>query len=122
MGLIACACMASHEELSHWQDVLDDELHACLSLDHSVGHIIELDPSARPPNRPVFRLSESNEKEVFAAVNELLAKDLTEATEPSTSPYGAPEYLVCDQEGWLPAHVHQLPCVQQTDYSKVLSA
>jgi Reverse transcriptase (RNA-dependent DNA polymerase) len=90
--------IAVQEELNNWQDVLVEELPAGLPPDRGVGHTIELEAGARPPYRPMYRLSPAEQKEVERCVRELLSKGLIE---PSTSPYGAPILFVTKEDGSL---------------------
>jgi hypothetical protein len=52
---------------------------------------IELEPGARPPFRPMYRLSPAERNEVKSYVKGLLVKSLIQ---PATSPYGAPILFV----------------------------
>lgn len=62
------------------------------------GHTIPLEPGAKAPFRPMFRLSPKEMDEVERQVTELLKHGLIE---PSSSPYGAPILFVGKKDGTL---------------------
>ena len=63
-----------------------------------VSHTIPTEPGAKPPFRPMYRLSPLELAEVERQVKELLLNNLIE---PSTSPYGAPILFVGKKDGTL---------------------
>jgi len=75
-----------------------DSLPEGLPPDRDIAHTIELEPGAKPPFRPMYRLSRLDLKEVEATVADLLAKGLIQ---PSTSPFGAPILFVKKKSGEL---------------------
>jgi len=62
------------------------------------GHTIPLEPHAKPPFRPMFRLSPKELEEVERQVKELLRHGLIE---PSSSPFGASVLFVAKKDGSL---------------------
>lgn len=85
-------------EVAGFSDVLVDELPAGLPPDRGIGHTIQLEPGARAPFRPMYRLSRDELKAAEVSVKDLLLKGLIE---PSTSPYGAPILFVTKKDGSL---------------------
>ena len=63
-----------------------------------VAHTIPLEPGAKPPWRPMFRLSPAELAEVEKQVKGLLSQGLIQ---PSTSPFGAPILFVGKKDGTL---------------------
>jgi hypothetical protein len=57
-----------------------------------------IDPGARPPSRPLYRLSQSEREEALRQTKLLLDKGVIQ---PSTSPYGAPILFVHQKDGSL---------------------
>lgn len=84
--------------LSQFSEVLVDSLPPGLPPDRGIGHTIELEPGARAPFRPMYRLSPSEVEAAKAAVKDLLSKGLIES---SSSPYGAPILFVTKKDGSL---------------------
>ena len=69
-----------------------------LPPDRGLGHAIITEPGAKPPFRPMYRLSPLEMEEVERQVKSLLAAGLIE---PSTSPYGASVLFVNKPDGSL---------------------
>jgi hypothetical protein len=65
---------------------------------NKVHECIELEPEARPPNRPAFRLPMCQRQEVEKRVEELLQSG---GIQPSSSEYGAPVLFVPKPDGTL---------------------
>jgi hypothetical protein len=65
---------------------------------NAVRECIELEPEARPPNRPAFRLSMPQRQEVEKRVAELLESG---GVQPSRSEFGAPVLFVPKPDGTL---------------------
>jgi hypothetical protein len=65
---------------------------------NSVRECIELEPEARPPNRPAFRLSMPQRQEVEKRVAELFESG---GIQPSRSEFGAPVLVVHKPDGTL---------------------
>ena len=84
--------------LSEYQDVFPDDLPHGLPPARAIDHKIELQPGTSPPNRPVYRMSQSELQEVKRQLEELISKGFIQ---PSTSPYGAPILFVKKKDGTL---------------------
>ena len=84
--------------LEKYKDVFPDELPPGLPPDRGIGHTIPLIPGAKPPSRPLYRLSPLEMEEVKRQVKDLLAKGFIE---PSKSPFGAPVLFVAKPGGAL---------------------
>ena len=69
-----------------------------LPPDRPVSHTIPTEPGAKPPFRPLIRLSPAEMAEVERTVSELLKNGLIE---PSISPFGAPVFFVGKKDGSL---------------------
>lgn len=69
-----------------------------LPPERNIGHTIRTEPGAKPPFRPMYRLSPLELAEVERQVKALLAEGLIE---PSSSPYGAPILFVNKPDGSL---------------------
>ena len=65
-------------------------------LRDDMPEVIPTDPTKSIPNRPMFRYSPTEDKEIQAQVKALLEQGLIR---PSTSPYGAPVLLVSKPDG-----------------------
>jgi hypothetical protein len=77
-----------HSLLQEFADVFPDDVPGLPPDRPGVAHTIPLiDPHAKPPSRPFYRLSRSEVMEAERQVKLLLEKKFIE---PSTSPYGAP--------------------------------
>jgi hypothetical protein len=66
--------------------------------DRNLAHTIPTEPGAKPPFRPLYRLSPLEMEEVEKNVKDLLLRGVIE---PSTSPYGAPIIFVDKPDGSL---------------------
>jgi hypothetical protein len=75
-----------------------DELPKFKSVGRKVPHTIELEPGAKPPCRPMYRLSQPEMAELKKQITELLAKGYIE---PSTSNFGSPVLFVRKKDGSL---------------------
>ncbi|KAJ9521397.1 hypothetical protein QJQ45_001225 [Haematococcus lacustris] len=69
-----------------------------LPPERNIAHTIPLEPGAKPPFRPMYRMSPAELAEVEKQIKELLALGLIE---PSSSPYGAPVLFVTKEDGSL---------------------
>ncbi|KAJ9524664.1 hypothetical protein QJQ45_024262 [Haematococcus lacustris] len=69
-----------------------------LPPERNIAHTIPLEPGAKPPFRPMYRMSPAELAEVEKQIKELLALGLIE---PSSSPYGAPVLFVTKTDGSL---------------------
>ena len=84
------------EFLSQFSDVFSDSLPSELPPERSEDHAIDLIPGTSPPNRPPYRVSAAQQKEIMSQVNELLEKGLIQ---PSSSPFCSPVLLVQKKDG-----------------------
>jgi hypothetical protein len=84
--------------LTEFQDVFPEELPNELPPDRGVHHTIPLEENAKPPFRPLYRVSPAELKEIEAQVKALLDKGFIE---PSASPFGAPVLFVKKKDGTL---------------------
>ena len=84
--------------LTEFDDLFPQDLPAGLPPDRGVGHTIPLEAGAKPPWRPLYRLSPFEQDEVKAQVTGLLSKGWIE---PSSSPFGAPILFVKKKDGTL---------------------
>jgi hypothetical protein len=67
--------------------------------DFSAGeHVIELEPGAKPPFRPIFRYSQAELQEIESRISMLLRAGWIE---PTVSPFGAPVLFVPKPDGTL---------------------
>ncbi|KAJ9511094.1 hypothetical protein QJQ45_013151 [Haematococcus lacustris] len=87
----------------HLQALLDEysdvfEPITGLPPERAVGHSIPLQPDAKPPARPSYRMSKPEHDELRRQVTDLLAKGLIE---PSSSPFAAPVLFVQKKSGEL---------------------
>jgi transposase InsO family protein len=85
--------------LHEFADVFPEEIPGLPPERPGVSHTIPLtDPQARPPSKPLYRLSRAEVAEAERQVKLLLEKKFIE---PSTSPYGAPILFVQKKDGSL---------------------
>ena len=84
------------EFLSQFSDCFSDSLPSQLPPERSEDHAIDLIPGSSPPNRPPYRVSAAQQKEIMSQVNELLEKGLIQ---PSSSPFCSPVLLVQKKDG-----------------------
>ncbi|KAJ9525524.1 hypothetical protein QJQ45_003107 [Haematococcus lacustris] len=87
----------------HLQALLDEysdvfEPITGLPPERAVGHSIPLQPDAKPPARPSYRMSKPEHDELRRQITDLLAKGLIE---PSSSPFAAPVLFVQKKSGEL---------------------
>ena len=82
--------------LSQFSDCFSDSLPSQLPPERSEDHAIDLVPGSSPPNRPPYRVSAAQPKEILCQVNELLEKGLIQ---PSSSPFCSPVLLVQKKDG-----------------------
>ena len=88
-----------HSLLQEFADVFPADVPGLPPDRLGVSHTIPLmDPHAKPPSRPFYRLSRSEVMEAERQVKLLLEKKFIE---PSTSPYGAPILFVQKKDGGL---------------------
>ena len=74
-----------------------------LPLERPKDHVIDLVSRSSPMNRPLYRISAAQQKEIMTQVNELLEKGLIQ---PSSSPFCS--CAACLKKGWFMANVHRL--------------
>jgi hypothetical protein len=84
--------------LSEFKDVFPDDLPNELPPDRGVHHTIPLEENAKPPFKPLYRVSPTELKEIEAQVKALLDKGFIE---PSASLFGAPVLFVKKKDGSL---------------------
>ena len=84
--------------LEQYSDVFPDELPPLQDVERNVPQTIALEPGAKPPCRPIYRLSQPEMKELKKQLTELLAKGYIE---PSTSAFGSPVLFVKKRDGSL---------------------
>ena len=84
--------------LENYKDVFPEDLPNGLPPVRSHDHPIDLEPNHKPPCRPVYRLSLSEQDEVTKQVKDLLDKGFIR---PSSSPYGSPVLFVKKKDGTL---------------------
>lgn len=87
-------CKELSKVLSSYEDVFNNPNELPKSTVHD--HKIKTFPDSSPPNRPPYRLSEDDLKEVQFQITNLLEKNYIK---PSSSPYGAPVILVKKKDG-----------------------
>ncbi|MCO5567677.1 hypothetical protein L7F22_021371 [Adiantum nelumboides] len=73
--------------LQQYSDCFSDSLPSQFTPERPEDHVIDLVPSSRPPNRPPYKVSASQQKEVMSQIEELLEKGLIQ---PSSSPFCSP--------------------------------
>ncbi|KAJ9516266.1 hypothetical protein QJQ45_001108 [Haematococcus lacustris] len=83
--------------INEYHTIFSEELRG-LPPTRKVAHTIPLEPGAKPPFRPMYRMSPAELQEVERQIKELLAHDLIE---PSSSPFGAPVLFVTKADGSL---------------------
>ncbi|KAJ9523973.1 hypothetical protein QJQ45_022376 [Haematococcus lacustris] len=83
--------------INEYHTIFSEELRG-LPPTRKVAHTIPLEPEAKPPFRPMYRMSPAELQEVERQIKELLAHDLIE---PSSSPFGAPVLFVTKADGSL---------------------
>jgi hypothetical protein len=84
--------------LAEYADVFPDELPQLQEVDRQVPRIAELIPGAKPPCRPIYRLSQPEMTELKKQLKELLAKGYIE---PSTASFASPVLFVKKKDGSL---------------------
>lgn len=84
--------------LNKYRARFPDELPKFKPRGNMVKHTIPLEPGAKPPCRPIYRLSQPELEELRKQITELLLKGYIE---PSSSPYGAPVLFVKKKDGTL---------------------
>lgn len=82
--------------LNKFSDCFSDSLPEELPPERPEDHAIDLIPGISPPNRPPYRVSAAQQKEIMTQVNELLEKGLIQ---PSSSPFCSPVLLVQKKDG-----------------------
>ena len=85
-----------HEFINNFADCFSDSLPGELPPKRPEDHTIDLVPGSSPPNQPPYRVSGSQQEEIFRQVSELLEKGLIR---PSSSPYCSPILLVQKKDG-----------------------
>lgn len=85
--------------LKEYRDVFNEDIENRPVADFSAGeHVIELEPGAKPPFRPIFRYSQTELQEIESTVSKLLKAGWIE---PTVSPFGAPVLFVPKKDGTL---------------------
>jgi RNase H-like domain found in reverse transcriptase/Reverse transcriptase (RNA-dependent DNA polymerase)/Integrase zinc binding domain/Chromo (CHRromatin Organisation MOdifier) domain/Retroviral aspartyl protease len=84
--------------LKEYVDVFPNDLPPGLPPERGVKHTIPLEVGAKPPWRPIYRMSPLENEELKTQIADLLAKGWIE---PSSSPYGAPVLFVPKKDGRL---------------------
>ncbi|MCO5596399.1 hypothetical protein L7F22_050460 [Adiantum nelumboides] len=82
--------------LQQYSDCFSDSLPSQLPPERLEDHAIDLVPGSSPPNRPSYRVSAAQPKEIMSQVEELLEKGLIQ---PSSSPFCSPVLLVQKKDG-----------------------
>ncbi|MCO5568815.1 hypothetical protein L7F22_022515 [Adiantum nelumboides] len=82
--------------LNGFSDCFSDSLPDELPPERPKDHRIDVVPGSSPPNRPPYRVSAAQQKEIMSQVNELLEKGLIQ---PSSSPYCSLVLLVQKKDG-----------------------
>ncbi|MCO5557861.1 hypothetical protein L7F22_011433 [Adiantum nelumboides] len=82
--------------LQQYSDCFSDSLPSQLSQERPEDHAIDLVPGSSPPNRPPYRVSVAQQKEIMSQVEELLEKGLIQS---SSSPFCSPVLLVQKKDG-----------------------
>lgn len=81
--------------LKQFSNSFSQELPSQLPPERSEDHKIDLVPGCSPPNRPPYRVSQTQQDEIFKQVQELLEKGLVR---PSSSPFCSPVLLVLKKD------------------------
>ena len=84
--------------LENFQDVFPEDLPKGLPPKRAFDHKIVLEEGSTPVNKPIYRLSLTEQDEVRKQVTELLDKGFIK---PSSSPFGAPVLFVKKKDGSL---------------------
>ena len=84
------------ELVDEFKDVFPDTLPKGRPPKRDIVHEIRTDEGAKPPSRPPYRLSPSEQDEMEEQVKDLLAQGFIR---PSASPYGAPILFVPKKDG-----------------------
>jgi transposase InsO family protein len=87
-----------HNLLKEFSDVFPKDLPKELPPKRDVFHTIPLENGAKPPFRPMYRVSPAELREIDSQVKDLLEKGFIE---PSASPFGAPILFVKKKDGSL---------------------
>jgi hypothetical protein len=95
-GQAALDQTALQQLLDEYTDVFPEELPQLETGRRNIPHTIPLEPGAKPPCRPMYRLSQPEMQELRKQLKELLDKGYIE---PSTSPFGAPILFVKKKDG-----------------------
>ncbi|MCO5612167.1 hypothetical protein L7F22_066429 [Adiantum nelumboides] len=82
--------------LDQFSECFSNSLPEELPSERLEDHYIDLVPRSSPPNRPPYRVSAAQQKEITTLVNELLEKGLIQ---PSSSPFCSPVLLVQKKDG-----------------------
>ncbi|MCO5593068.1 hypothetical protein L7F22_047074 [Adiantum nelumboides] len=82
--------------LQQYSECFSDSLPSQLPLERPEDHVIDLVSGSSPPNRPPYRVSAAQQKEIMSQVEELLEKELIQ---PSSSPFCSPVLLVQKKDG-----------------------
>ncbi|MCO5592344.1 hypothetical protein L7F22_046345 [Adiantum nelumboides] len=82
--------------LQQYSDCFSHSLPSQLPPERPEDHAIDLVPGSSPPNRPPYRVSAAQQKEIMSQVEELLEKGLIQ---PSSSPFCSPMLLVQKKDG-----------------------
>ncbi|MCO5581311.1 hypothetical protein L7F22_035190 [Adiantum nelumboides] len=82
--------------LQQYSDCFSDSLPSQLPSERPEDYAIDLVPGCSPPNRPPYRVSAAQQKEIISQVEELLEKELIQ---PSSSSFCSPVLLVQKKDG-----------------------
>ena len=96
-GSVRAQLKLNREILNNYKDVFSD-IPAGLPPDRGTGHTIPLEPGARPPFKPIYRLSPKELEEAKRQISVLMEKKWIR---PSASPFGAPILFFSKKDGTL---------------------
>ena len=82
--------------LEEYADIFGSKLQQTAPVRENMPEVIPIIPGSKPVNRPLYRYSPAEVKEIEAQVKAMLEQNLIEH---STSPYGAPVLLVKKPDG-----------------------
>ncbi|MCO5547675.1 hypothetical protein L7F22_001126 [Adiantum nelumboides] len=82
--------------LQQFSDCFSDSLPSQLLPERIEDHAIDLVPGSSPPNRPPYRVSAAQQKEIMSQIEELLE---TRLIQPNSSPFCSPVLLMQKKDG-----------------------